>query len=295
MSTQAQIEEIERIKELRDKYLDPNGETTSFDDDAKFMLGLIGRLTASQVAAPTSQEIAEIESIHRRDEIDFNKPGRHSLKAAGIHHHRATLLRALKAQRPTATFQDGIEAAAKMLNAEAAGLRTFEARTDQEAKIHDAIIVYIEELAQKIRALSPQPAGDGRDKRQADVIAWVRRCFGDACAEDGQERGARVLEEAIELAQAAGLPKDKALHLVEHVYSKPVGAINQEIGGVSVTLLSFAAYAGLSAEAEEIREVERVLSLPVDHFKRRHIEKAAAGITKSPPQPAGDNLQTKEK
>lgn len=128
----------------------------------------------------------------------------------------------------------------------------------------------------------PQPYMHPRDQRQAAVIDWVRRCFGPVCASDAQERVARVLEEAFELAQAAGLPLARALHLGAHVYSKPPGKIGQEIGGVSITLLSFAAWAGLSAEREEVREFDRIMSLPVEHFKKRHREKAAAGITRPP-------------
>lgn len=149
--------------------------------------------------------------------------------------------------------------------------------------IMDELPVYIaenhaENFARAIVELLPT----SRDARQAMVIDWVRRCFGEACATDGPERGARVLEEALELAQVAGLPLARAAHLTNHVYSKPVGAIAQEIGGVAITLLSFAAYAGLSADAEEIREFNRIMALPVDHFKRRHREKASEGITRAP-------------
>lgn len=138
------------------------------------------------------------------------------------------------------------------------------------------------DLDQLSESAREQITEEVRVGRQGDVITWVKECFGEVCANDGPERGARVLEEAIELAQAAGLPIEKARHILGHVYSKPLGDLAQEVGGLSITLLAFCAYAQLSADAEEAKELDRVLRTPIQHFKKRHLEKAAAGITRDP-------------
>jgi len=117
---------------------------------------------------------------------------------------------------------------------------------------------------------------------------WCRRAFGMACYNDTQERAARVLEEAIELAQSVGLPVGQAAHLVRHVYSNKPGEFKQEVGGVAVTLMvlceSFDENLGALAE----HEIARVLDKPIEHFQARHLEKAAAGITMAPRCPLCD-------
>lgn len=46
------------------------------------------------------------------------------------------------------------------------------------------------------------------------------------------------MEEAIELVQACEMPKEDVLTLVNYVYDQPVGDIDQEVGGVLVTLIA---------------------------------------------------------
>ena len=69
-----------------------------------------------------------------------------------------------------------------------------------------------------------------------------------------------------------------AHRLVDYVFSRPVGVLHQELGGVGVCILALAAAAGLSADEEERREVERVLAKPLDHFRQRNAAKNAAGF-----------------
>ena len=116
-----------------------------------------------------------------------------------------------------------------------------------------------------------------RDLRQRDVLAWARATFG----EDGvtrRERVRRFLEEAVELAQAEGMPWVDVTDLVTHVYDKPVGDPAQEVGGIGVTLLAYCEVAGLSADAEEAKELARVVALPRSHFQKRQNTKADAGV-----------------
>jgi hypothetical protein len=76
---------------------------------------------------------------------------------------------------------------------------------------------------------------------QPRVQAWVQACFGYKQAMDKPMRNRRFLEEALELVQACGLPKEQALALVEYTYSRPIGKPYQEVGGVMTTLASLCA------------------------------------------------------
>jgi NTP pyrophosphatase (non-canonical NTP hydrolase) len=116
-----------------------------------------------------------------------------------------------------------------------------------------------------------------RDDLQIEVLDWVEATFGaDTCFI--HERAARLLEEAIELAQAAGVSEEHALATVRHIFQKPPGDPAQELGGVGLTLLACAAALGESASEAEQKEWKRVLSIPADYFRERHNKKADAGI-----------------
>jgi hypothetical protein len=120
-----------------------------------------------------------------------------------------------------------------------------------------------------------------RIDRQSLVGDWVRRTFGDdlMCAE---ERVSRVLEEAIELAQAEGLAPSRIHALIDHVYSKEPGDRRQEVGGLEVTILAYCATTSLSVDECEAHEIARVLSKPAGHFRERQAAKASAGIAMPP-------------
>jgi NTP pyrophosphatase (non-canonical NTP hydrolase) len=61
-------------------------------------------------------------------------------------------------------------------------------------------------------------------------------CFSMEICRDRQERNHRFLEEALELVQACGCTASEAHQLVDYVYGRDQGDINQEVGGVMVTL-----------------------------------------------------------
>lgn len=109
-----------------------------------------------------------------------------------------------------------------------------------------------------------------RDDRQAQIASWAAKAFGHAEATSLPQRGLRLLEEAIEAFQACA--GDEA------IAHKPPGTVGQELGGVAVTTLALAAAAGLSADAEECREIDRVLSKPLHEFTARNASKNAAGF-----------------
>jgi NTP pyrophosphatase (non-canonical NTP hydrolase) len=117
-----------------------------------------------------------------------------------------------------------------------------------------------------------------RDLRQDMTAVWAKAAFGEAETTSVPQRGLRLLEEAIEAFQACGGDEAMAHKLVAFVFARPPGTVGQELGGVAVTVLLLAAAAGLSADEEECREVQRVLSKPVRDFTDRNANKNAAGF-----------------
>lgn len=118
-----------------------------------------------------------------------------------------------------------------------------------------------------------------RDGRQRRVIEWVHAAFG---VDSVKQRAIRFLEEAVELYQACGADRIMAHGLINYVFDRKPGELGQEIGGCGVTLLALAATAGLSADGEEQRELERVLLKPLEHFTVRNIKKSEAGFVADP-------------
>ena len=93
---------------------------------------------------------------------------------------------------------------------------------------------------------------------QDEVGHWMHVCFGPEISADKLERGDRFIEEALELAQTCpGFSKERAHALVDYVFDRPQGEINQEVGGVMVTLAAlcntFKVDIGAAAETEVAR------------------------------------------
>jgi hypothetical protein len=82
----------------------------------------------------------------------------------------------------------------------------------------------------------------------------------------------------LEAYQVVGGNPEMAISLVRYVFSRPVGELSQELGGIGVVVLSVAEAAGISAEAEEVREINRVLAKPIEHFTKRNQDKNDAGF-----------------
>lgn len=83
---------------------------------------------------------------------------------------------------------------------------------------------------------------------QIRVTEWLAACFGRNAALDRDERLHRFLEEALELAQASGCTKDDAVRLVDYVFSRPLGEVVDEVGGVMVTLAGLCEASGVDLE-----------------------------------------------
>lgn len=96
---------------------------------------------------------------------------------------------------------------------------------------------------------------------QERVSSWLIDCFGSEIGLSKGERTHRFLEEALELAQAGGCSRADALALVDYVFSRPVGGVAAEAGGVLVTLAGMTEAHGVdmddAGEAELARNQRR--------------------------------------
>jgi hypothetical protein len=97
------------------------------------------------------------------------------------------------------------------------------------------------ELETELREANNKNQGTPNQFTDLDVFArdastWVGDTFGFKCMASGRERALRFLEEAMELAQACDLSKADTAAMMDYVYSRPPGAVPDEIGGVLMTL-----------------------------------------------------------
>lgn len=92
---------------------------------------------------------------------------------------------------------------------------------------------------------------------QRRVEEWLEACFPPATRNDPQERTYRFLEEALELAQAAGCSQQDAEALVNYVYGRPKGHPELEVGGVIVTLAGFCSTSKIDMDKAGAMELQR--------------------------------------
>ncbi len=120
-------------------------------------------------------------------------------------------------------------------------------------------------------------------RSQDRVASWVRSTFSEHEARDVPERSLRMLEEAIELAQACKVDAATVHRLVDYVFGRPVGEPNQELAGCMVTLYALAVALDLDADTELDTEIERINRPEViERCRRRQHEKRAALVTGGP-------------
>jgi len=107
-------------------------------------------------------------------------------------------------------------------------------------------------------------------------LEWAVRTFGPV-ARNRDERALRLLEEAIEFAQAEGVSLDVVTRQVQATYAKPPGDPRKELRAVAMTLHAAAENRGTTIEDAVAEEFERVLQIPQEEWDRRHGVKAADG------------------
>lgn len=107
--------------------------------------------------------------------------------------------------------------------------------------------------------------------------AWVEKTYGQASLEDLRNRGARIAEEGVELAQCEGVPLEQMRAIVERCYSRPAGDPKQETAGVFFTLLVYVHQKKFDLLRILRTEVERVERKDPEVFRAKQREKFAAG------------------
>jgi hypothetical protein len=95
-------------------------------------------------------------------------------------------------------------------------------------------------------------------KFQHRVLDWLMECFSMEVCRDTQERCHRFTEEALELVQSLGMTASEAHQLVDYVYGRPVGQMEQEVGGVMVTLAALCSSQDTGMEAAGEIELARI-------------------------------------
>lgn len=93
---------------------------------------------------------------------------------------------------------------------------------------------------------------------QQRVEPWLLACFGEQIAADTIERNHRFIEEALELVQACSCTQSEAHQLVDYVFGRPVGEVQQEAGGVMVTLAALCRAQGISMHEAGEKELARI-------------------------------------
>lgn len=93
---------------------------------------------------------------------------------------------------------------------------------------------------------------------QSGVDQWMDACFGDTIKADKVERCDRFIEEALEFVQAIGYSAERAHALVDYVFGRDIGEVNQEVGGVMVTLAAACNTVGVDIGAAAQAELARV-------------------------------------
>lgn len=109
------------------------------------------------------------------------------------------------------------------------------------------------------------------------VWEWVYSRIGARGCER-KERAMRLFEEAVELCQAEGLPKEDVLRQVEHVFARPVGDPIQEGSGVAVGILGWCASVGVRFYDIAIAEILRIEAKPMEEIRGSLARKHDAGL-----------------
>lgn len=148
--------------------------------------------------------------------------------------------------------------------------------SEEECEHHDGgytanrLTAIGERIDAAIRALSSQPVADA--PFQDRVKPWMLACFGEDISNDKLERCDRLIEEALELAQAIGYSADRSHALVDYVFNRDIGEPHQEVGGVMVTLAALCLASGLDMNKAGEDELARIWT-KVDKIRAKQAAK----------------------
>jgi hypothetical protein len=113
-------------------------------------------------------------------------------------------------------------------------------------------------------------------------LAWLNKVFGSDT--NIEERLLRMGEEVNELMQTGGVTREQAHALVDQVYDNPIGDMEQELGGVMVTLAAFCALSQLDPDlAYEIEAARCETPEMIANIRNKHATKAVVSASQRPP------------
>lgn len=107
---------------------------------------------------------------------------------------------------------------------------------------------------------------------------WGVAAFGPRHMTSKYERALRMLEEAMELAQACEVSKEKAMLSLDYVYARPVGDAYTELGDVLMTTLALTSNLNYDADDVLTSRFMIVTSKPFEKYAARNQEKIDAGL-----------------
>ena len=123
------------------------------------------------------------------------------------------------------------------------------------------------------------------DPLQQRVAPWMHACFGSVISADKMERNHRFFEESTELVQANGMTRSEAHQLVDYTFDRPVGELNQEAGGVMITLAALCLASGIDMHEAGETELARIWT-KVDAIRAKQAAKPKHSPLPATPQPA---------
>lgn len=115
-------------------------------------------------------------------------------------------------------------------------------------------------------------------ERQKRVAAERAKVFGPLDGRDIGNAVMRVVEEAVETAQALGLDRADVLVLVAHVYGKPAGDPANELGQTRLATMGLAAALHVDAEGLERIAAANFLNADIDALRAKAAAKRKAGV-----------------
>lgn len=107
---------------------------------------------------------------------------------------------------------------------------------------------------------------------QARVRPWLVACFTEDFDSEEHAREARFIEEAIELFQAKGRSFEELISVAKYVYSRPIGEVYQEVGGVMTTLAALCIVSKLDMHEAGEAELARIWT-KVDAIRAKQASK----------------------
>lgn len=120
--------------------------------------------------------------------------------------------------------------------------------------------------------------------RQQHVVSCCTEQYGAASAHDTATRALKAVEEAIELAHAAGITASQLRRLIDRDYAKAPGDLTAELGQLRANTLLVAATLDLDADALERDTAAELASRSVTYCQAKAAEKERHG-TETPDTP----------